>query len=581
MSARNEDRTQGLHNRIVQLHRGGSSIRGIARQLGISRHQVSRFLAAHQADRDEGSRGALPRPKQKRASNLDAYEESLVQLLERYPDLTAVRAHEELAQRGFAGGYGIVKRRLRQLRGAKPVEWVQRFETGPGVQAQMDYSTYTIDFTSEGPRRVHLFSYLLAYSRRQYLSFVESQDFSTTIREHVRAFEYFQGVAATCLYDNMKVVVTRYEGNEPVYNTRFLGFATHYGYRPVACRPRRSQTKGKVERPFHYVETNLLNARTFHSLEHLNDVLRWWLSEKADVRIHRETKQRPLDRYHQEQPHLIALPDHAYDTAEVVYRCVSVEGSIVYCQNRYSVPWRYIGLTLPVRITEHELFVYGPHIELVARHPLFARQLTGQAHLLQEHEPRDDGEKKYEVLKQRYDELGPVAVRFLAGLIKHRRYGKDEAHKILTLLETYHRHDLLTAIERAVRYGAYSRSAVERILAIQATPKTALDSLAEKEQQQLKSLLGDKPVRPRSGKDYQKLLDEQTHRQSHEAGDATNEQQAKDEGEERGEKQAEGNAGQDSHGHPDAEHDGSAREEQHDRRGDGDEGDDDACAVGA
>ena len=57
-------------------------------------------------------------------------------------------------------------------------------------------------------------------------------------------------MAATCLYDNMKVVVTGYEDDVPVYNPRFLAFATHYGFRPVACRPRRPQTKGKVERPF-------------------------------------------------------------------------------------------------------------------------------------------------------------------------------------------------------------------------------------------------------------------------------------------------------------------------------------------
>ena len=96
------------------------------------------------------------------------------------------------------------------------------------------------------------------------------------------------------------------------------------------------------------------------------------------------------------------------------------------------------------------------------------------------------------------------------------------------------------------RYGAYSRSAIERILTIQATPKTALDSLAEKEQQQLKSLLGDEPVRPRSGKDYQKLLDEQTHKQTHEVGDAANEQEAQDDGEECGEERAESDAAQDS-----------------------------------
>ena len=57
----------------------------------------------------------------------------------------------------------------------------------------MDYSPYDIPFSAEGRRRVHAFSYVLGYSRRQYLRFVESQDFTTTIREHVRAFEYFQG----------------------------------------------------------------------------------------------------------------------------------------------------------------------------------------------------------------------------------------------------------------------------------------------------------------------------------------------------------------------------------------------------
>jgi transposase len=68
----------------------------------------------------------------------------------------------------------------------------------------------------------------------------------------------------------MKVVVTGYDGDQPIYNTRFLAFATHYGFRPWACRPRRPQTKGKIERPFWYLETNLLNGRSFTSIEHLN-----------------------------------------------------------------------------------------------------------------------------------------------------------------------------------------------------------------------------------------------------------------------------------------------------------------------
>ena len=500
--------TDNLHNEIVEQYRAGSSMRRIARRLGISRYQVARVLAAHEGDREKGA-SQLPGPKRKRSSCLDDYEVTLRQLLKRYRDITAVRMHEELQKVGFAGSYGTVKRRLRQLRGRKSREFVQRFETGPGLQAQMDYSTYTIDFIGEGRRRVHLFSYILGYSRRQYLRFVESQDFTTTIREHVRAFQYLGGVAASCLYDNMKVVVTGYDGDEPIYNTRFLAFATHYGYRPIACRPRRACTKGKVERPFHYVEVNLLNGRTFQSLEHLNDVTTSWLKEIADVRIHRETRQRPVDRFQDEVSHLIPLPAHPYDTAEVVYRCVSTEGLVAYCQNRYSVPWRHIGLTLPVRITETEVIIYGPQIEEIARHPLFPRDIAGEVRRLKQHQPSDDTEKKYEILKVRFEELGGAAGRFFAGLMERRRNGKSEAHKILALLETYHRGDLLGAIERAVRYGAYSRSAIERILAVTATPKTALDRLAEKEQQQLHSLLDDGSVEPRSGKEYQELLDDQ------------------------------------------------------------------------
>ena len=297
-------------SKIVALFQGGASMRRIARSLGISPRTVKKVLG--QVEEARGT-GAPPRRKVTRGSLLDAYEPAIVDLLARYPDITVQRVYEELRRIGYTGGYTILSERVRRLRPHPVVAPVRRFETAPGEQAQMDYSTYDLDFTDEGRRRVYAFSYVLGYSRRQYLHFVEAQDFATTVREHIRGFEHLGGVAAKCLYDNMKVVVSGYDGDEPVYNPRFLAFAAHYGFRPVACRPRRPQTKGKVERPFGYVESSLLGGRTFRGLEHLNETTAWWLAEVADVRVHRQTQARPIDRHAEERPHLVPLPARPFD----------------------------------------------------------------------------------------------------------------------------------------------------------------------------------------------------------------------------------------------------------------------------
>jgi len=499
--------TDEVNHEVVRRWHEGQSERAIARDLKLGRSRVRRILTEHQQSRSgEIQAGPLPSPPQPRPSKLDEYEAAMRELLTRYPHITAVRMLEELKIRGFQGGYSTVRDRMKLLRPQPTRPLVQRFETAPGLQAQMDYAEYDLDFTQEGRRRVYLFSYVLAYSRRQYLGFTESQDFTTTIRHHVRAFEYLGGVAASCLYDNMKVVVSRYEADQPVYNTRFLAFATHYGFRPVACRPRRPETKGKVERPFYYVETNLLNGRSFHSLEQLNEFTRRWLAEVADVRLHKTTGHRPIDLHAQEQPHLIALPANSYDVAEVVYRSIDCEGFLTYRQNQYSVPWRYVGYVLPVRVTDAELIVYGLNIEEIARHRLLSRDCARQRQVCPGHRPADDTQQEHELLRQSFVELGEIGGRFFQKLLEANRQGWAQARKILALRAHYHPHDLVAALERAARYGAFSHQAIERILHVHAQPKTTLETLADEEQGRLSDLLKDTSVHPRKSSDYQQLL---------------------------------------------------------------------------
>ena len=173
---------ESTRNQIIGMSYGQASQRRIAKTLGISRKSVKRVIDEHQLVRA----GALPIKKLQSATVLDPFHDNITAFLARYPDITVVRLHQELTALGFKGSYSTVRDYLQQLRPPekKPI---RRFETGPGVQAQMDFSTDDIDFTAEGRRRVYAFSYILGYSRRQYVRFVESQDFATTIREHVFA----------------------------------------------------------------------------------------------------------------------------------------------------------------------------------------------------------------------------------------------------------------------------------------------------------------------------------------------------------------------------------------------------------
>ena len=289
-----DERSAASRDRAAASGRGCRFVRS-PRTWASRAAQSTRVLARVQAQRD-GRAASLPGPRP-RHSIVDPFEPILKELLARYPNLTVERALQELRQRGFSGGYTVVRQRVRLLRPRPAPAPVPRFETGPGQQAQMDYGVYDIDFTREGRRRVYLFSYLLGYSRRQYLRLVESMDLLTTLREHVHAFHHLGGVARVCLYDNFKAVVLWHDADGPLYNPKFLAFATHYGFRPQACRVRRPQTKGKVR-----AEVLLCRNQPaqWPHLRHAGTSQRgdrWWLAKVADVRVLRDFKESPRDRH--------------------------------------------------------------------------------------------------------------------------------------------------------------------------------------------------------------------------------------------------------------------------------------------
>jgi transposase len=105
-----------LRNEIVQRYQAGTSMRRIARELQVARTTVRRVLGRLQGERSGATPASELRKPSTRPRVLDKHDAFIRQLLERYPNMTAVRVHEELHARGVCTSYTIVRERVRQLR---------------------------------------------------------------------------------------------------------------------------------------------------------------------------------------------------------------------------------------------------------------------------------------------------------------------------------------------------------------------------------------------------------------------------------------------------------------------------------
>lgn len=488
-----------IENMIATLHREGHSQRKIATIADVSRNTVRAVIERVRKAREEGH-SALPKPRQRRPSQLDDFQDIIDTQLAEFPDITAVRMHEELRKAGFGGGYTIVKDRLRRIRPRAKVEPSQRLETAPGKEGQQDWSPYTLDFTEAGRQTVKCFSLVLSFSRRQFIHFNEREDFYTLIRQHVAAFERFDGVPHKILYDRQKAVVLGWENGRNLYNPRFLAFATHYGFRPHALPPRKPKWKGKVERPFQYVEGNCLNARNFKDLADLNDHAAWWLDNVSDPHEHKRTREAPIERFAREADHLHHLPARAFDTAEVGYRIVDRDRLVSWDGTPYSVPPEHVLDIVVVRATGHEIIIYGHELNEIARHERaprgHAEPITNPDHFSAKRARRQDADD----LVDRMTALGDVAIAFAAGVCKRHRLRGVQLARVLALQEHYAVNDIIDALERAVRYRAFNAETVERILRTTATPRLLPDTLAEAARERLRRELAHThvPARPMS-----------------------------------------------------------------------------------
>jgi transposase len=492
----------------VTLSHQGLTRRAIARAVRVSRNTVRKILSAHgDKRRQEQTALATPLKQAPRVQKLDAYKANVATLLERFPDITARRVFEELKDAGFEGGYTAVKVHVRQVRPKeKPEPSLVTPVYGPGKMAESDWSPHVIDFSNAGRQTIQAFSYVLPWSTRKYFQVYHRSDLHSLMDGHVAAFARFNGAAAECKYDGQKAVVLGWEGKQPLYNPRFLAFATYYEYRPRACRPYHPNDKPRTERSLWEFEQSFLNGRTFRDLDDMRVQLALWLERTCDPRPHRKLTRPRMEVFAEEQPHLVPLPAHPYDTARVLYRVCSIDGFISYDGNRYAVPYAHVTDILPVRITQKELFVYAADLELVARHELAPPSARLDIAPADSHQPWNRRGADLDQLKLVFASMGEHGVLFFESMAAAQgRNAGHHARQILLLRERYSTSDLDAALAHARSYGALEHAAIQRILAVRARPRRLAEYVAEESVRRFQEQLSDGDTCLRDLGEYDRL----------------------------------------------------------------------------
>jgi len=474
--------SETLRSIVQSLRQKGRSIRQIARTLGIHRATVKKLL-----DPPAPTPSAPPSPSA--GSKLDPFLKRIEQLCQKQEDVPTRSIFRQLCQEGYTGGLTILSEKLRALRGSRRARQAfARYEPAPGLEAQMDWSPYTIRLDGRSTK-IHLFSLILSYSRYQYLEAFEDEKQDTLFQGHVEAFQSFEGIPATILYDNQSPVVTgRLPSGVPLLHPRFEAFARHYGFQPKICLPGNPERKGRVERPFGYFETSFLPLRSFSSLKDLRFQIRAWLDGEGpqptgNFRLHRTTQRRPVDMWAQEERLLlIALPPTPFLPTRVETRLVGKDCLISVLGNAFTVPPDYVGREVTVLLSPKGFKVLSNRGDVIAAHEFpggKGRLVIDPAHYAQI--KRVARSLPASQLESFFLAAFPARRPFLDGLKRHLK-SIDHIHlqHLRRLLEQFTARQVNEALALATRHGIFTVTYIEEILKRRFPSQTGLRRFDER-----------------------------------------------------------------------------------------------------
>lgn len=433
--------------------RQGLSIEQTAQALGLHRQTVAKWSVISQYRR---------RSQPRRGSCLDPYKGQIVRWLDTHP-YSAQQIFQRLREAGFAGGLTILKSYIRQIRPPKQKAFL-KLAFSAGEAAQVDWGEYGTIAVGGTRRKLSFFLMVLCHSRMMYLEFTVSQTMEHFLTCHEHAFATL-GVPEKIMVDNLKsAVLRRLVGTAPILNPRYVDFSRHHGFQIAACNVAAGWEKGRVENGVGYVKKNLLNGLALPDFCAMSTTAKIWLDEIANVRIHGETHQRPVDLFAQERAHLRAANPNPYDLGRVVTTRVSPQFRVKVDTNQYTVPAHFAGRRVNLKLYPDRVCVYYQD-SLIARH---ARSYDRRQDIKDpDHEKRLLDERKSareQRLVSDFLALCNQAPAYYEGLTARRLDARSHLRKILALAQIYGKEPAARAIEDALTFNAFSSEYIAHLL---------------------------------------------------------------------------------------------------------------------
>ncbi len=353
----------------------GISIKELARRTGLHRSTIRRALRSERPPRYE--RAPLP-------SKLDPFKDEIHRLLRDDSRLPGVRVRELLAEQGYAGRQTILDAYLREIRPLfRPaVRTYQRTTYRPGELAQFDLwePKREIPVGFGQTRRAYVVVGALGYSRIGAGALVFSKEAPDLFWAMARCLRAFGGLPQTLVTDREGALHAG-DGRPTDAYAAFCGSVTvgwHF------CAPGDAEAKGLVERLIQFLETSFEPGRHFAGPLDFQEQLDRWFDARANVRMHRALRARPIDRLEQERSALRPLPEHVPDVHRRFVLRVPPQPYVRCDTVDYSLDPRLVGRRIEVVVTQRRVRgraldsgeVACDHERLFARH----RSVTALEH---------------------------------------------------------------------------------------------------------------------------------------------------------------------------------------------------------